>query len=162
MIRVIDGDLIALAQQGAFDVIAHGCNCFCRMKRGIAPQMAAAFGCDKFSLEENSHVGEIDKLGRIEWNMVDRITIPLIIVNMYTQYHWENPGTKGIPLEYGALYTCLIKLNHTFRGKRIGLPKIGCGLAGGDWRTVGAIIDITMKNCNVTVVNYPPKTLNFV
>ena len=25
----IEGDLIKLAQEGKFDVIAHGCNCFC-------------------------------------------------------------------------------------------------------------------------------------
>ena len=32
MIRYIDGDLIKMAQNGDFDVIAQGCNCFCVMK----------------------------------------------------------------------------------------------------------------------------------
>ena len=49
--KYIDGDLIRLAKQGTFDVIAHGCNCFCTMGAGIAPQMAEAFGCDEFDME---------------------------------------------------------------------------------------------------------------
>ena len=40
MINYVDGDLIKLAKQGRFDVIVHGCNCFCQMGAGIAPQMA--------------------------------------------------------------------------------------------------------------------------
>ena len=36
MIKYIKGDLIKLAQKGKFDIIAHGCNCFCTMGAGIA------------------------------------------------------------------------------------------------------------------------------
>jgi O-acetyl-ADP-ribose deacetylase (regulator of RNase III) len=39
MIKYVDGDLIKLALKGEFDVIVHGCNCFCQMGAGIAPQM---------------------------------------------------------------------------------------------------------------------------
>ena len=34
--KIIKGDLIKLALQGEFDVIVHGCNCFCTMGAGIA------------------------------------------------------------------------------------------------------------------------------
>lgn len=44
----VNGDLIKLAKRGEFDVIGHGCNCFCTMGAGIAPQMAEAFDCDSF------------------------------------------------------------------------------------------------------------------
>ena len=66
----IEGNLITLAKAGVFDVIAHGCNCFCRMKRGIAPQMAEAFGCDTYPLESMVHVGNINKLGQIDTQKV--------------------------------------------------------------------------------------------
>jgi len=39
MIRYVDGDLVQMAKEGKFDVIAHGCNCFCAMGAGIAPQI---------------------------------------------------------------------------------------------------------------------------
>ena len=51
-LNYVDGDLISLALYGHFDVIAHGCNCFCTMGAGIAPKMAAAFGCDNFPMEQ--------------------------------------------------------------------------------------------------------------
>ena len=34
--KEIEGNLISLALAGNFDVIAHGCNCFCTMQSGIA------------------------------------------------------------------------------------------------------------------------------
>ena len=50
--------------------------------------------------------------------------------------------------------TCLRKINHFYRGKKIGLPLIGCGIAGGDWNMVRAIIQQELKDCDVTVVIY--------
>jgi O-acetyl-ADP-ribose deacetylase (regulator of RNase III) len=40
--KEIEGDLIDLAKRGHFDVVTHGCNCFCTMGAGIAPQMVWA------------------------------------------------------------------------------------------------------------------------
>lgn len=37
MVTEIKGDLVNQAEQ--FDVIVHGCNCFCTMNSGIAPQI---------------------------------------------------------------------------------------------------------------------------
>lgn len=34
--KTIKGDLVQLAKQGEFDLIVHGCNCFCTMGKGIA------------------------------------------------------------------------------------------------------------------------------
>ena len=64
--KMIQGDLIALAKEGNFDVIAHGCNCFCTMGSGIAPLMAKAFGVDKYPLEAPKQKGDRNKLGHIE------------------------------------------------------------------------------------------------
>ena len=153
--EIIKGNLITLALDGKFDVIGHGCNCFCTMRRGIAPQMAKAFQCDQFQLEQERFKGQIDKLGRIQY----RVSSPtgsfyLKIVNMYTQYHWSEPSRFGIPLDYDALRLCLVKMNHTFKGKHIGLPKIGCGLAGGRWEYVSELIGDIMTDCKVTIVEY--------
>ena len=48
------------------------------------------------------------------------------------------------------------KVNKIFKGKHIGLPKIGCGLAGGSWSIVSKIIRDELWECNVTIVNYKP------
>jgi len=146
--REIEGDLIALAKAGEFDVIAHGCNCMCTMKRGLAPLMAEAFLCNTYGLEGSQYKGDINKLGRIDYRESDN---GLIVVNCYTQYMWATPDNSQ-PLDYSALELCLKKINHVFKGKHIGLPKIGCGLAGGNWFIVQGMIKMLLKDCKVTIV----------
>ena len=186
--REIEGDLIILAKQGKFDVITHGVNCFCTMGAGIAPQMAKAFGCDKFDMERESYwdyddegeweiktgnKGNINKLGTIDyqhqylWFKHPAVTEPgvaypmnskslgqpdvkdIIVVNSYTQYHYGKNHVDGVskPLDYEALTLCMRKINHIFKGKHIGLPKIGAGLAGGDWERIKQIIQTELKDC---------------
>ena len=66
--KIVEGNVITMAKEGLFDVTTHGCNCFCSMGSGIAPQMAKAFDCDKYPLEEDK-VGYFNKLGQIEFGV---------------------------------------------------------------------------------------------
>lgn len=43
-----------------------------------------------------------------------------------------------------------------YPGRRMGLPKIGAGLAGGDWPTIVAIIEEELAGEDVTLVEYQP------
>jgi O-acetyl-ADP-ribose deacetylase (regulator of RNase III) len=152
----IEGNLITLAKEGKFDVIAHGCNCYCNMGAGIAPQMANAFGCDKFTMERDEHKGDVNKLGTIDYEHFP--ASGLAVVNAYTQYDTgfnRLTGSKSA-LDYEALTLCLRKMNFTFDSLHIGLPQIGCGLAGGDWEIVKEIIQKELKDCDVTIVIYKP------
>ena len=60
--REVEGNLITMALEGCFDVIAQGNNCFCTQGAGIAPQMVEAFGTDTFPLERLRYRGNINKL----------------------------------------------------------------------------------------------------
>lgn len=169
MYKEVEGNLIYLAREGMFDVVTHGCNCLCQMGAGIAPQMANEFGCNDFKMEGSEYRGDINKLGTIDWELKwfeDKrwVTYPdeggkwathqLFVVNSYTQFKYGGNHTDGVskPLDYDALTLCMRKINHEFKGKRIGLPQIGCGLAGGDWSVVKEIIQTELKDCDVTVV----------
>jgi O-acetyl-ADP-ribose deacetylase (regulator of RNase III) len=172
--KEIKGDLIKLAIEGNFDVITHGCNCFCTMGAGIAPQMAKAFGADKFRLESPEFRGEINKLGCIDYKSIYRPTkkeIPigntkelfmdfgskdLIVVNSYTQYRYGRNHYDGdkTPVDYDAITMCMRKINHKFPGKEIGLPLIGAGLAGGDWGRIKEIILKELKDLSIIIVHY--------
>jgi O-acetyl-ADP-ribose deacetylase (regulator of RNase III) len=200
----IEGDLIKLALQGTFDVIAQGCNCFCTMGAGLAPQMAKTFGCDEFNLEQlykleyigeedyaeipTKNKGNINKLGQIDyrtlgikdnkvyyaWDSKSQMQ-KLVVINTYTQYMYGTNHIDGVskPLDYEALTLCLRKINHTFKDQHIGLPLIGCYLAGGVWdkndlplkmleslsnnfKDVKTIIQEELKDMNVTIVHYKP------
>ena len=139
--REVEGDLIKMAINGDFDVITMGCNCFCTMGAGIAPQMAKAFGCDKYPLEGELYRGNTNKLGQIDYDWFNTsldstiLRKPLYVINSYTQFHYGKNHLDGVskPLDYEALTLCLRKINHVFKGKHIGLPAIGAGLAGGIW-----------------------------
>lgn len=172
MLKYVDGNLITLALEGKFDVIAHGCNCFCRMGAGIAPQMAKVFGCDKFDLEAKYLAGDINKLGQIDYREVfiyenslvfhypefSREDPPneLFVINAYTQYKHRGNSPSEAPIDYDALTLCMRKIKHRFRGNRIGLPKIGCGLAGGNWDIISRIIDKELQGEDVTIINFQP------
>lgn len=154
--REIKGDLIKFAKEGHFDVIGHGCNCFCTMEAGLALQMVKAFGTDQGDLEQLIFKGEKSKLGNIEIlkrrnNNDER----LFIVNMYTQY---KPGKD---LSYKALLNTLQELNRVFANQHIGLPQIGCGIAGGDWEVVSKLIRNNLKDCKVTIVIYDLKVTEY-
>lgn len=165
----IQGDLIKLAKEAKFDVIAHGCNCHSQMGAGLAPQMAKAFGCDKFEME--SWGSTIEKLGCIDfetlvlgknsiWRLADADNKEgepeLAVVNAYTQYNYGRNHSDGDlkPIDYEALTLCMRKMNKIFAGKHIGLPQIGAGLAGGNWNRIKNIIQTELVDCKVTVVIY--------
>lgn len=165
--KIIKGDLIRLAKKGKFDVIAHGCNCFCTQKSGIAKQMVKEFDTDSYNLELNGK-GDCNKLGQIDYKKIYEekeyfggkwVYYPdekefmtgksLIIVNCYTQYKY---GTDKNYLDYEALTLCMRKINHIFKGKKIGLPWIGCGLAGGDKNKVLDIFVKELMDVDLTIV----------
>jgi O-acetyl-ADP-ribose deacetylase (regulator of RNase III) len=168
----IYGDLIKLSLEGSFDVITHGCNCHCTMGAGIAPQMAKAFGCDRFEMEAPEYKGDLNKLGTIDYELLhfsnwdkkfqkypdegDQILYKLYVVNSYTQYNYGANHADGVarPLDYEALTLCLRKINQFFKGQHIGLPQIGAGLAGGNWNRIKSIIQQELRDCKVTVVIY--------
>lgn len=156
--KEVDGDLVKLALEGKFDVVAHGCNCQCTMGAGIAPQMAKAFGVDKYQMEQPKYKGNMNKLGTIEWRAHNPNGNNIIVVNAYTQFNYGRNHADGDkkPVDYDAITMVMRKMNHVFKGKHIGLPRLGAGLAGGDWNIIKGIIQKELKDCNVTIINYKP------
>jgi len=174
--REVEGNLITMALEGCFDVIAQGNNCFCTQGAGIAPQMVEAFGTDTFPLERLRYRGNINKLGMIDFVGVNRIDpkgdwlcMPnyvyegelnnlLYVVNSYTQFNYGKNHIDGSnkPIDYEALTLCMRKINHIFKGKHIGLPWLGTGLAGGSRKIVKQIIQTELKDCQITIVIYKP------
>ena len=59
-------------------------------------------------------------------------------------------------LDYDALKSALIEMKNKFSGKRIGMPMIGSGLAGGDWNVIEKIIQDVFVGEYVTIIRYVP------
>jgi len=172
MYSEVEGNIITLALEGKFHVIAHGCNCLSTMGAGLAPQMAKAFGCDKFKMEMSGP--DVNKLGCVDyetfgisngrvWNtrLDENVNKDpeITVVNAYTQYKYGRNRSDGVsrPIDYEALALCMRKMNTVFKGLHIGLPQIGAGLAGGDWNRIKGIIMEELTDCRVTVVIFNGK-----
>jgi O-acetyl-ADP-ribose deacetylase (regulator of RNase III) len=65
-----------------------------------------------------------------------------IIINAITQ---KDVGTDKIQVSYWAIANIFRNLNNLGM-KKVALPKIGSGLAGGDWKVISAIIENESKN----------------
>lgn len=142
MIIEINGDLFE--DLSRFDVVVHGCNCFSTMGAGVAKIVREKFPM-AFLIDKKSKLRPMEKLGKI--THTEHLTKP-IIVNAYIQYQWV--GKKNI--DYDAVRSCMRLIKKEFSGKRIGMPKIGSGLAGGDWDVIKRIIEEELANENVVVV----------
>ena len=148
--NTIDGDIIKKALAGEFDVIIHGCNCFCTMGAGLAKGIKDAFP-KAYEADCATTKGDKEKLGTCTFAECSIAGGTVTIVNAYTQYNY---GRGRVQTDYEAIRQCLEWAVEKFRGKRIGLPKIGSGLGGGDWNIIQKIIEEEMSGENVTVVQY--------
>jgi O-acetyl-ADP-ribose deacetylase (regulator of RNase III) len=131
------GDLVQKAKAGEFDVIIHGCNCFCTMGAGIAKTIKQVFPA-AYEADAATSAGDSTKLGHYTVANVEAGGKPLAIVNAYTQYQWKGPGRKA---DYEALRQVFRRVKQAYAGQRIGYPAIGAGLAGGEWSVIAAIIE---------------------
>jgi O-acetyl-ADP-ribose deacetylase (regulator of RNase III) len=97
--------------------------------------------------------GDRAKLGTCTFAEIDRNGTPLVVVNAYTQFDYRGSGPR---VDYVAVRSCFRWIKERHSGKRIGLPKIGAGLAGGDWARIAAIIEQELAGEDVTLVEYAP------
>ena len=150
--NTIEGDLITLTLEGSFDVIIHGCNCFCTMGAGVAfsiqEEFPEAYAADLVTIK-----GDRNKLGDFSSATVIRDGHEITIINGYTQYHFHG---DTVLVDYDAIRLLFSQIKQQFSGKRIGYPKIGAGLAGGDWNKISEIIQEELAGENHTLVLYIP------
>lgn len=148
--KTIQGDLIKLALTGKFDVIVHGCNCFCTMGAGIAKTIKQKFPA-AYQADLKTMKGDKEKLGKISYAVIELTNGKLVVVNGYTQYDWKGRGTKA---DYKAIRQVFKTIKQDFSGLRIGYPAIGAGLAGGDWSVIAQIIKEELAGEDHTFVEY--------
>jgi O-acetyl-ADP-ribose deacetylase (regulator of RNase III) len=163
--KTIKGDLIKLAEEGMFDVIIHGCNCFHTMGGGLAKQLA-----DKYpqveEADKQTEYGDPEKLGYFSVAYVEVNNHTFSVINLYTQYKWSSGSDV---FEYDDFQCYLKKMAHFMTGFpktlftpkfKIGFPQIGAGLAGGDWSRISKMIEKfsedVASHADVTVVEYQP------
>lgn len=155
------GDFIA----GTEHLIVHGCNAQGVMGRGAAlavrRHLPFAFNAYWEAFEEShmAHLLGVKKgipLGEVVWAIALDAGSARIVGNMITQQHWRpDMAVDGRQVDYAAVRKALhnvanfvrmtqhgqIAIENITPIKRVGMPKVGAGLGGGDWSTIASIIE---------------------
>jgi O-acetyl-ADP-ribose deacetylase (regulator of RNase III) len=132
VVKVKEENIILALKNGSIDILVHGCNCYNLMGAGIARIIAKEFP-EAQAVDLETGVGDFNKLG--SYTLAE--TSKGQVINAYTQFF------PGKDFSYEALITFLKKLNEDFKDSKavIGFPKIGCGIGGGNFDIVIALID---------------------
>lgn len=160
--KTVQGNLLDMFDSGEFDIIMHGCNCFCNMGGGIAAQIAARYP-EAQKRDNNTEPGDTSKLGTVDYVWMSKWWVRLFpwltkrkfIINAYTQY---NPGADGNLDAVQQAFKSLAEGEDAMflRGAKIGIPAIGCGIAGLDWANVETVMLAECSHLDITLVEFVP------
>lgn len=121
------------------DVIIHGCNCKNTMGAGVAKEIRRLYP-GAWREDQRTLWGDKNKLGTYTaWTGKHHFYDQQItVVNAYTQYEY---GHRKVYADYDAIEKVMNLIKEDFADKTyIGMPKIGAGLARGDWSTIWEIL----------------------
>ena len=150
------GDVLKMATEGAFNIVVHGCNCFCAMGSGIAAQVRRQYPA-AWQVDQETEAGDYNKLGNYTVMLGKRFNI----VNAYTQYKTASYPGEDV-FEYESFALILRKLARQYPGCDFGLPYIGMCLAGGNPEVIMEMLEqfaqqVVNTGGSVTLVEYTQK-----
>jgi len=144
-IKYLKGD--ATNPQGEGNkLIAHICNNKGKWGAGFVLALSKKWSGPEFMYHNTSNL----KLGTVRYVFVEE---GIAVANMIAQ-HDTKPDKNGVPpIRYNALKKTLINVNDFCKemGFTLHMPKIGAGLAGGNWTVIEKIIE---DNVQVPVIVY--------
>lgn len=147
MITEKNEDILKNINAGVQTVILHGCNCFHTMGAGIAKYLSEVYPQVYTSDVLQTIKGDKEKLGSYSTAVIHN---NLHVLNCYTQYGFRR-SHSSIAVEYWAIKKCLQKVAIQYHDWEIRMPRIGCGLAGGEWDIVKDIIQEVLIDIDVSV-----------
>lgn len=155
--KFITGNILDLAENGVFDTIIHGCNCESNMGAGLAKTIAERYPAVEEIDASTANIDPTSKLGEFSGVTVqspDDNGVEFTIVNAYIQEFARGYGSGETLVDYDAVRTVFRSIAENFSGQRIAYPKIGAGMARGDWSIISKIIDEELAGEDHTLVIY--------
>lgn len=152
MIEYIKGDIIKALENGDIDAFSHGCNCQGGFGSGIAGQIAKKWPHVKDSYHSLHQIGEV-KLGFFQ--PVSLKEKGKWIINCGTQDNYLPRGIDHVDYEAVKKVMAWTLSFSRSRGLKVGIPKIGAGLAGGNWDRISTIIEEIFDDYPIRVYVYP-------
>ncbi len=143
MLTFVKGDLFS----SDADIIAHGVNCRGAFGSGIAGIVAKLYPRAR-RLYIHKYKAKGWKLGDVQFVAQND---GKCIANCATQLDFGY--MKVCNANYPAIRACMESVKDFAKGKKatIALPKIGAGLAGGDWSIIKVILEEVFSDYDATV-----------
>lgn len=143
MIKYVQGDLF----QAPEGLLAHGCNCSGGFGSGVAAGMAHNHrkARDAYLEQHNTSGGWI--LGAVQFVRSGNKWI----ANCATQQGYLPRGICHANYDAIKLSMTLVKQFAQKNGLTIAIPKIGAGLAGGDWNIIEKILEEVFSDYDITI-----------
>ena len=132
--KYIKGNLVTDYLEGRVFAMAHQANCFHTMGAGIAKEIKRRIP-ELYEVDLLTSYGDKSKLGKI--------TAYKRAFNLYGQFHY---GRDKQHTDYESLRKAVITMvehllvHYEQLPLTVGVPKLGCGLAGGRWDVVEQIL----------------------
>lgn len=133
-------------------IIAHICNNCGRWGKGFVLALSRRWRQPAEDFKARFKGDSGFELGAVQFVQVEP---DVWVANMVAQHGLK--FQKGVPpIRYEALRTCLEKVADKAKelGATVHMPRIGCGLAGGEWPQVEPIIVETLCETGVEVTVY--------
>lgn len=145
MIIYKKGDLL----ESDADIIAHGCNAVGGFGSGVAGQIAKRYPRVKNAYMLRHREGG-HELGEVQFVYAEPGS-GQYIANCITQFNYLPRGVCHA--DYEAIRTAMTRVKNWAKPKNwsIAIPKIGAGLAGGDWKIIEDILEEVFEDYEVTV-----------
>lgn len=160
-IQYLTGDATKPIGEGT-KIIAHVCNDIGAWGKGFVLAVSNRWKSPEAEYRKWAKRGNEDgfRLGHIQLVEVSKDRDgQLWVANMIGQHGIRKKGGKP-PIRYEALESCLEKLSEeaTKLKASVHMPRIGAGLAGGDWNIISKLIQkcLADQGVEVFVYNFKP------
>ena len=128
-----------IKKEGEIAVIVHICNNIGKWGKGFVLSISKRWKLPETKFKESFYLGQSD-LGQVQFVQVED---DIVVANMVAQ-DGIYPKNGVQPIRYDGLRTCLsavrAHVKHCSEIEAVHMPRIGCGLAGGDWNMIETII----------------------
>lgn len=142
-IKYKKGNLVDAFIDNEINVLIQQCNCFCTQNSGLAKEIKARLP-EMFQADCETIKGDIRKLGSYSCAIFEGDNGSLKYgFNLYGQHRY---GVEKQHTNYDKMKKGLTSIKNYLdlsigkTKKKVGIPKLGCGLGGGDWSVVSDIV----------------------
>jgi O-acetyl-ADP-ribose deacetylase (regulator of RNase III) len=152
-----DATEIQVGMDDEYAIIAHVCNNVGAWGAGFVVPLGKKYPAarNRFIIDAHAALPDRVPMGTVQFELVE----PGVIVANMIAMNGVASGRNPRPLQMDQLAICLIKLNAMAERYKatVHMPRIGAGLAGGDWQEIASLLTRTMT-ANVVIYTLPVAT----